>query len=104
MSLPLVRELLAPSSTTAVDDPPLYHIVLINDNVTPMDFVIHLLMKLFHHQFHTAKKTMLLIHHHGRGIAGTYPFDIAEAKARDSVLLSRSYGYPLRCVTESELA
>ena len=80
----------------------MFHVVLLNDNQTPMDFVVEVLMQLCGHNQRAARKIMLATHHLGRGIAGTYPRDIAEAKADQIVALARSRSYPFQTITEPE--
>lgn len=80
--------------------PPLYNVVLLNDDQTPMDFVVEILMKYFAHSLRNAQRVMLDIHNTGRGVAGTYPRDIAEAKLAQISSVARAHSHPLRCITE----
>ncbi len=89
-------------NTAQVADPSLYRVILLNDDATPMDFVVALLMEVFGHEYAAARDIMFCVHRKGSGAAGTYPLEIAEAKAIDTVVISRHHGYPLRCHTESE--
>jgi len=82
--------------------PPLYKVILLNDDFTPMDFVTDLLKKLFHKNSDEAEQIMLNIHRQGRGICGVYTFDIAETKQYQSLSSSQQKGHPLRCVIEAD--
>ncbi|EPF73573.1 ATP-dependent Clp protease adapter ClpS [Acinetobacter rudis] len=80
--------------------PPLYVVVLLNDDYTPMDFVIEILQQYFALNLDQATQVMLTVHYEGKGIAGVYPRDIAETKANIVNNYSRSQGYPLLCQIE----
>ena len=75
--------------------PPLYVVVLMNDDYTPMEFVVEMLQTHFRHDLDNAVTIMLAIHHEGKGIAGVYPKDIAETKAQTVNRAARQAGYPL---------
>lgn len=75
--------------------PPMYAVVMYNDNYTPMDFVVYILQSEFRHNISTAVEIMLTIHNNSKGIAGVYPKDIAETKAKKVNNLAHSEGYPL---------
>ena len=76
--------------------PPLYKVLLINDDYTPMDFVIHILMSLFGHDELTAQNVTHRIHDNGQGVAGSYFLEIAEQKASEATLMSRQNEFPLQ--------
>lgn len=80
--------------------PPLYVVVLLNDDYTPMDIVIEILQQFFAMNLDQATEVMLTVHYEGKGVAGTYPRDIAETKANQVNNYSRSQGYPLLCQIE----
>ncbi|MDQ6963295.1 MAG: ATP-dependent Clp protease adapter ClpS [Mariprofundales bacterium] len=82
--------------------PPMYRVVLLNDDFTPMDFVTDLLKWLFHKSSAEAERIMLTIHKQGRGVCGIYPFDVAETKQYQSLSSSRQHGHPLRCIIEED--
>ena len=65
-----------------VKKPDMYAVVLINDDYTPMEFVIYVLQTIFKKSYEEAKKVMLLVHNEGKGICGIYPLDIAETSLR----------------------
>jgi ATP-dependent Clp protease adaptor protein ClpS len=83
-------------------EPKRWKVVFLNDESTPIDFVIGLLTETFKHSQETAKKITLEIHNEGSGIAGVYSFEIAEAKAVEATQLARSNGFPLQIKMEEE--
>lgn len=78
-----------------VAKPPMYAVVMYNDNYTPMEFVVHVLQSEFRHNIDSAVQIMLSIHNTSKGIAGIYPKDIAETKAKKVNSLAHREGYPL---------
>ncbi len=78
-----------------VAKPPMYAVVMYNDNYTPMEFVVHILQSEFRHSMDSAVEIMLNIHNTSKGIAGIYPKDIAETKAKKVNSLAHREGYPL---------
>src|SRR6266849_153304 len=82
--------------------PPLYKVILLNDDYTPMEFVVELLKVVFHKPHAEATRIMLWVHQNGMGIAGVYPFEIAETKVRTVEELAHQAEYPLKCVMEKE--
>ena len=82
--------------------PPLYHVVMLNDDYTPMEFVIEVMVRFFHKSEDTANKLMLQIHHQGSARCGLFPRDVAETKIHQVETASRTSGHPLRCIMERE--
>ncbi len=82
--------------------PPLYKVLLHNDDYTTMEFVVHVLETVFSHPTSVAMKIMLAIHHRGVGVAGVFPYEIAETKATKVMDLAREAEYPLLCTVEPE--
>ncbi|OTG93279.1 ATP-dependent Clp protease adapter ClpS [Acinetobacter sp. ANC 3832] len=82
--------------------PPLYAVVLMNDDYTPMDFVIEILQQYFALNLDQATQVMLTVHYEGKGIAAVYPRDIAETKANQVNNYARSQGHPLLCQIEPQ--
>jgi len=82
--------------------PPRWNVVFYNDDSTPMDYVIGVLMSIFKHNADTAREITLTIHNAGRGIAGNYPYEIAEQKAAETMSQSRTRGYSLQVEIEQE--
>jgi ATP-dependent Clp protease adaptor protein ClpS len=85
---------------TEKKEPALYKVVLLNDDYTTMEFVIQVLESVFQKSPAEAFQIMMHVHVNGRGIAGVYPWDIAETKANTVIDLARDAGYPLKAVTE----
>ncbi|MDR0601082.1 MAG: ATP-dependent Clp protease adaptor ClpS [Treponema sp.] len=75
-------------------------VILLNDNYTTMDFVVEVLMSIFHKNREEANRIMMDVHRKGKGIVGMYPWDIARTKADEVHALARQYEYPLRCIVE----
>jgi ATP-dependent Clp protease adaptor protein ClpS len=85
-----------------IQEPKRWKVVLINDDTTPMDFVVEILTGIFKHTQETAKDITLEIHNTGSGIAGVYSFEIAEVKAVEATQLARANGFPLQIKMEEE--
>jgi ATP-dependent Clp protease adaptor protein ClpS len=85
-----------------VERPPLYKVLLHNDDYTTQEFVDWVLVTVFRHDPATAHRIMLDVHMHGVGVAGIYPFEVAEAKAQKTMSLAREAEYPLLCTLEPE--
>ena len=83
-----------------IDEPGKYHVIFLNDDSTPMEFVIEMLTHVFKHSKETAEKIMLEIHNNGSGIAGTFNFEIAEQKANETISYARGNGFPLNIKIE----
>ncbi len=89
-------------SETKLEKPPLYKVVLHNDDFTTMEFVVFVLTQVFLRSTEEAFVIMLKVHHEGIGIAGTYSFEIANMKAEKAMNLARAQEYPLLCTVEEE--
>jgi ATP-dependent Clp protease adaptor protein ClpS len=85
-----------------VEEPRKWKVILINDDHTPMDFVVEILTEIFKHTHDSARDITLAIHEEGSGIAGSYSFEIAEAKATESTSIARANGFPLQIKLEEE--
>ena len=85
-----------------VVEPKKWKVILLNDDHTPMDFVVGILTQVFKHSEEGARDITLQIHQQGSAIAGTYTFEIAEAKAVESTNLARASGFPLQIKLEEE--
>ncbi len=85
-----------------LEEPKRWKVVLLNDDSTPMDFVVGILTEIFKHSQETAKAITLEIHTQGSGIAGVYSFEIAEVKAVEATQLARGNGFPLQIKMEEE--
>ena len=85
-----------------IKEPSLYNVVLLNDDYTPMQFVVDVLETLFQKTPSEAYRVMMQVHLNGRGIAGVYPYEVAETKVEKVTVLARKYEFPLRCTLEPE--
>lgn len=83
-----------------VKPPPLYRVLLLNDDFTPMDFVIVVLEKFFAMSREQATVVMLKVHKEGKGVCGVYPKDMAATKVEQVSAFARQYQHPLACVME----
>ena len=83
------------------EPPKLYRVVMLNDDYTPMEFVVYVLQELFRHDVETATQIMLKIHHEGRGVCGVYPKDVAATKVELVLAAARRDGHPLQCILET---
>jgi ATP-dependent Clp protease adaptor protein ClpS len=84
----------------AVSQPAMFRVLLLNDDVTPMEFVVHVLESVFDMDREAATRIMLQIHHQGKGECGFYPAATAEARAKLVQELAREHQHPLGCVVE----
>jgi ATP-dependent Clp protease adaptor protein ClpS len=94
-----IREALAPEETK-VKPPPLYRVILLNDDYTPMEFVVDVLRRFFGMNIETATRVMLKVHTEGKGVCGVYPREIAETKAVEVNDFARAAEHPLLCDIE----
>jgi ATP-dependent Clp protease adaptor protein ClpS len=85
-----------------IKKPSKYKVLMLNDDYTTMEFVVDVLKKVFGHSTLAATSIMLNIHNHGRGLAGIYTKEIAEAKISQVHSAARSRGFPLKCEMEKE--
>lgn len=89
-------------SRTKTEKPPLYKVLLLNDDFTPMDFVILILRKFFLKSEPEATQIMLQVHNEGAGLAGVFTFEVAETKVYSVNEFSRRHKHPLKCIMEKE--
>ena len=82
--------------------PSMYAVIMLNDDYTPMDFVIYVLQSVFKKNYEDAKTIMLTIHNEGKGICGVFPLDIAETKANQVIEFARINQHPLECKVEKQ--
>ena len=85
-----------------VTEPPLFKVILLNDDYTTMDFVVDILETIFHKQPAEAHRIMMMVHTQGKGLCGVYPFEVAETKVATVVDRARDSGFPLRAAMEPE--
>ncbi len=96
------EDLTIPESKRKIKKPPLYKVLLHNDNYTTMDFVVYVLTEVFHKSESEAVRIMLQVHQQGVGIAGVFTFEIAEMKTARVTALARQHEYPLLCTLQEE--
>ena len=84
------------------EEPPLYKVMLLNDDYTSMEFVVEVLVYVFQKSSDEAFQIMLNVHRNGVGICGIYPYEIAETKVGTVETLARENGFPLKCIMERE--
>jgi len=82
--------------------PSLYRVLLLNDDYTPMEFVVQVLERFFNKDHETAIRIMLHVHHHGIGECGIYTYEVAETKVTQVMDFARKHQHPLQCVMEKK--
>ena len=87
-------------SRPEVELPPMYRVVLLNDDYTPMEFVVHILESIFNMERTRATQVMLEVHTKGKGVCGVYNYDIAETKVAQVTGIARQHQHPLLCEME----
>jgi len=85
-----------------IQEPSKYKVIFLNDEATPIEWVIEVLRTIFKHSQGTAEKITLAIHNEGSGIAGVYTYEIAEQKTIEATTASRNQGFPLQVKMEKE--
>lgn len=102
-----MSQVTTPKEHTSIQDdvttkrPPLYKVLLLNDNYTTMEFVVMVLEQIFGKSTADAERIMLHVHRQGMGVAGIYVRDIAEMKCEAVHKLAQSHGFPLKCDIEA---
>jgi ATP-dependent Clp protease adaptor protein ClpS len=92
----------ATKSRTETKKPSLYRVLLLNDDYTPMEFVVFVLERFFNKSREDATRIMLHVHQHGVGVCGIYTFEVAETKVAQVLDLARRNEHPLQCTMEKE--
>lgn len=82
--------------------PSMYKVILLNDDYTPMEFVVHVLQRLFGKSAEDATRIMLHIHQKGVGVCGVYTYEVAETKVQGVMELARRHEHPLQCTMEKD--
>ncbi len=82
--------------------PSLYKVLLLNDDYTPMEFVVHILEHIFSKNREEAVEIMLHVHRHGVGVCGVFTFEVAETKVAQVIEFARRHEHPLQCTMEKE--
>lgn len=83
-----------------IKEPPMYKVLLHNDDYTTMEFVVHVLMHVFHKPVEEATRIMLNVHQKGVGLCGVYTHEVAETKVETVIRLAHENGHPLKCTME----
>jgi len=87
---------------TKTKRPNMYRVLLLNDDYTPMEFVVHVLERFFQKSREEATRVMLHVHHHGVGECGVYTYEVAETKVTQVMDFARKHQHPLQCVMEKK--
>ena len=85
---------------TRVREPKRYHVIMHNDDFTPMDFVVEILIQIFNKGYEDAVTLMMTVHKSHRAVVGVYPFDIAQTKVNAAMFRAKEEGYPFRVTCE----
>lgn len=99
-STKFVERLKEQTGDTRLKPPPMYKVLLLNDDFTPMEFVVVVLQRFFSKSREQATQIMLKVHNEGAGVCGIYPRDVAETKVQQVVSFAREHQHPLQCVME----
>ena len=86
----------------ATKEPAKYKVLLLNDDYSSMDFVIDILMTIFHKSYAESEKIMLEVHKTQRGLCGIYTYEIAETKVAQVTKIAREQGFPLKAIMEED--
>ena len=82
--------------------PSMYRVLLLNDDYTPMEFVVHILERFFSKSREAATEIMLHVHQRGVGVCGIYTYEVAETKVAQTIEFARRHQHPLQCTMEKE--
>jgi ATP-dependent Clp protease adaptor protein ClpS len=96
----MTQEAVKTKNATELKYPPRSDVIVFNDDYTPVEFVIKMLVEIFNKNVETAKNLTLTVHEHGQAVAGTYNFEIAEQKTTEAVATARASGHPLQLKTK----
>ena len=97
-----VEESVSSETDQEVEEPPMYKVMLLNDDYTTMEFVVEILMYVFQKSSEEAMRIMLNVHRNGVGICGVYTHEVAETKVDTVQTLARENGFPLKCIMERD--
>jgi ATP-dependent Clp protease adaptor protein ClpS len=101
-SQPEFEEQVVSETSDEATEPPLFKVLLHNDDYTTMEFVVEVLMTVFRKPAEVATRIMLNVHHQGIGLCGVFPYELAETKVETVEALARERGFPLKCTMEKE--
>ena len=97
---PEAEEEVVSETEQEVTEPPMYRVLLHNDDYTTMEFVVELLMYIFNKSLEDATRIMLNVHRNGKGVCGLYTYEVAETKVEMVHQLARERGFPLKSTME----
>jgi ATP-dependent Clp protease adaptor protein ClpS len=100
MSTQHQNETVLEADETRIEPPALYKVLLLNDDYTPMEFVVHVLQRFFAMNQERATEIMLKVHHEGRGLCGLFTRDIATTRVEQVRAFARRHQHPLACIME----
>ena len=78
-----------------IKEPPMYQVLLLNDDYTPMEFVVYILQHIFNHDHEKATQIMMAVHSRGKGVCGIFPKEIAEMKSHEIITMAQAHEHPL---------
>jgi ATP-dependent Clp protease adaptor protein ClpS len=87
---------------TKTKKPSMYKVLMLNDDYTPMEFVVHVLERFFNKTRAEATRIMLHVHQRGVGVCGVYTYEVAETKVNQTMEFARRHQHPLQCTLEKE--
>ncbi|MEM7022520.1 MAG: ATP-dependent Clp protease adapter ClpS [Pseudomonadota bacterium] len=93
---------IVPKTKDKTEKPSLYKVMLLNDDYTPMEFVVHVLERFFSKSQEDATRIMLHVHNHGVGICGVFTYEVAETKVSQVMDFARQHQHPLQCTMEKD--
>ncbi len=99
---PEIEEEIISETRDEIDEPPMYKVLLHNDDYTTMEFVVEILILVFRRSPEDAVEIMLNVHHKGVGVCGVYTYEISETKVNNVHALAKQHGFPLKCTMEKE--
>lgn len=99
---PETEEIVLSEVREKTQEPPMYKVLLLNDDYTTMDFVVQIIVLVFNKSIEEATRIMLNVHRKGVGICGVYPYEIAETKVDTVHALARENEFPLKCAMEKD--
>ena len=97
-----VEEGVTSETEEELEEPPMYKVMLLNDDYTTMEFVVEILVHVFQKSSEEATRIMLNVHRNGVGVCGVYTLEVAETKVETVNALARENGFPLKCIMERE--
>jgi ATP-dependent Clp protease adaptor protein ClpS len=96
------EEGIASETRDKLQEPPMYKVLLLNDDYTTMDFVVQILISVFNKSVEDATRITLNVHRKGFGVCGVYAYEVAETKIETVHVLARGSEFPLKCVMEKD--